>query len=419
MADMFRPLPLFIGFRYTRAKRRSHFVSFVSLASMLGIALGVAVLITVLSVMNGFDHEIHNRIFSLARQVTITGEAGAVNNWSALEKVVLRTDHVLAAAPYVSSQGMLSRQGMVNGVMVNGILPEQEAQISSIQKMMSAGSMSALTPGKFGIVIGQQIATNLSAEVGDKITLVIPQASVTPVGVIPRFKPFTVVGIFHVGEGFGYDSSAAFINLNDAQKLFQMGNSVTGLNLKISDLYVAPLVSHSLRLTLPEEYAVSDWTNIYGTYFKAIQMEKTTMFVVLLFIIAVAAFNLVSSLVMTVNDKQADIAILRTLGASPRAIMMIFMVQGGIIGAFGTLLGVVGGIVLALNAPELVKILEQIFNTHFISASIYFINYLPSKLEWLDVVRIGVTALILSLLATLYPAWRAAKTQPAEALRYE
>lgn len=415
---MFRPLSLYIGLRYTRAKKRSHFVSFISLASMFGIALGITVLITVLSVMNGFDNEIHNRIFSMARQVTIRNFV-AGSDWQKIKKEVDKHQDVIASAPFVDGQGILTKDGRVKGVIVTGILPEQEAKISQMQNTVEQGSMLALKPGEFGIVLGQAIAGYLDASIGDKVVLVTPTATMTPMGVEPRFRRFTVVGIFHVGEGFGYDAGMAFINLHDAQKLFALGDNIAGLNLKVKELDRAPLVSAELETMLNGEYYISNWTHEFGPTFKAIQMEKTTMFIVLLFIIAVAAFNLVSSLVMSVSDKQSDIAILRTLGASPRMIMSIFMVQGGIIGIFGTLLGVIGGIVLALNAPELVRLLEQICRTHFISASVYWIDYLPSRLVWADVWHVGVATLIMSLLATIYPAWRAAKTQPAEALRYE
>lgn len=417
---MFRPLAVYIGLRYTRAKKRNHFISFISLASMIGIALGITVLITVLSVMNGFDYEIHSRIFSMARQVTVRNFAAEIgNDWQVIKKEVEKNREVIASAPFVDGQGMLTKDGRVRGVIINGILPDQEAQISQMQNTVKQGSMLALKPGEFGIVLGQAIAAYLDASIGDKVILVTPSVSMTPLGVAPRFKRFSVVGIFHVGEGFGYDAGMAFINLYDAQKLFALGDNVTGLNLKIKDLDLAPLVSKELEAKLDGNYYISNWTNEYGTQFKAIQMEKTAMFIVLLFIIAVAAFNLVSSLVMTVNDKQSDIAILRTLGASPRMVMSIFMVQGCIVGILGTLLGVISGILLALNAPELVKLLEQICRTHFISASIYWIDYLPSRLVWTDVWHVGLATLIMSLLATVYPAWRAAKTQPVEALRYE
>lgn len=416
---MFRPLALYIGLRYTRAKKRNHFVSFIALASMLGIALGITVLITVLSVMNGFDHEIRDCVFSMARQVTITGYDGMISNWQGMGKEIAKNTEVVASAPFIMGQGMLTKDGVVHGVEVSGILAGQEQRISEMQKNMVQGSMFRLTAGTFGIVLGQTMARSLGATIGDKVILVTPQATMTPIGLEPRFKKFTVVGVFHVSEAFGYDATTAFINIYDAQKLFGLRGSITGFNIKIKNLYRAPMVAAELSRQFHNNYFASDWTYKYGSYFQAIRMEKTMIFVILLFIIAVATFNLVSSLVMTVTDKQSDIAILRTLGATPRMIMSIFVVQGGIIGLCGTLLGIFGGVLLALNAPYLVRLLEEILHTNFISAGIYFIDYLPSKLEFSDVWHVGLIALVMSLLATIYPAWRAAKIQPAQALRYE
>jgi lipoprotein-releasing system permease protein len=416
--NMFRPLSIYIGLRYTRAKKRNGFVSFISFASVLGIALGITVLITVLSVMNGFDYEIHNRIFSMAHQVTIRG-LNPEDNWRAIKEKIEKNSEVIASAPYISDQGILTKDGKVRGVIVNGILPKYEEKISQMQKMVEQGSMAMLKDGEFGIVIGKEIANYLDVTIGDKVVLVTPTATMTPMGIEPRFKKFTVVGVFYVGGGFGYDAGMVFINMYDAQKLFNFGNNITGLNLKIKNLDRAVLVSRELEKTFGNAYYVSNWTHEYGPTFKAIQMEKTTMFIVLLFIIAIAAFNLVSSLIMTVNDKQADIAILRTLGASPRMIMEIFMVQGVVIGVFGIFLGVIGGVLLALNAPYLVNLLEELCNTHFIAASVYWIDYLPSRLLWADVWHVGLATLLMSLLATIYPAWRASKTVPVEALRYE
>ena len=387
---------------------------------MFGIALGVAVLITVLSVMNGFDFQIHKHLFNISNQVTVSDISGSLANWQQLNKQVTQTKGVVASAPYVSGQGMLSHQGTVQGIMLTGILPKQETTVSTIGKHMVQGSMNALTSGSFGIVIGQTLAVNLGATVGDKITLITPKATATPIGVMPRFKRFKVVGVFRLGDGaFGYDSGVVFTNLHDAQKLMQMGDNISGIRVKVDNLYAAPQVASKLMQELPERYQVSNWTQQYATYFQAISMEKTMMFVILLFIIAVAAFNLISSLVMTVTDKQADIAILRTLGAKPRTIMAIFMIQGSIIGFLGTIIGVIGGILLAIYAPNIVNFIEHTFHTQFISASIYFINYLPSKLELSNVLHVGLAAFGMSLLATIYPAWKASKTQPAEALRYE
>lgn len=416
---MFYPLVLYIGLRYTCSKRRNHFISFISLASMVGIALGVTVLITVLSVMNGFDYEIHQRIFNMAEQVKITGANGGIKNWQKLQSQAIEVPRVIAASPFVSGQGMINNAGLVSGVVINGIEPTLDKKVLSVDSSMTEGSMDKLKAGSFGIVLGWDLAMQLGLKVGDKVMLITPQATLTPVGVLPRFKRFTVMGIFHVGGGFGYDTSVVFMHLQDAQKLLEMDDTVTGVRLKVRNLYDAPWVAEHLANILPADYLITDWTKDYGTYFRAIQMEKTTMFVVLMFIIAVAAFNLVSSLVMTVTDKRSDIAILRTLGASPRTIMSIFMVQGSIIGIIGTIIGVIGGVLLALNAPRLVQILEHYLHTHFISDTIYFINYLPSRLVLSDVVHVGAITLVMSFLATLYPAWRASKTQPAEALRYE
>jgi lipoprotein-releasing system permease protein len=416
---MFLPLSFCIGLRYTCSKRRNHFISFISLISVLGIALGVTVLITSLSVMNGFDYEIHNRIFSMAEHVKISGIDGGLSDWHGLEQEVVKVSRVVAAAPYIAGQGMANNSGTVSGVVVNGILPQQEKGVSAIDDVMKQGSMADLKPGSFGVIIGLELAMRLGVGMGDKLMLITPRAVSSPVGVLPVHKRFTVVGIFNVGGGFGYDSGVVFIHLNDAQKLFQMGNDVSGLRLRVQSLYDAPAVTSELERTLSPDYLVTNWTREYGAYFKAIKMEKTMIFILLMFIIAVASFNLVSSLVMTVNDKRSDIAILRTLGASPATIMSIFMVQGSVIGLVGTLAGIVGGVLLALNAPVLVVALEHLLNVNFISSSVYFIDHLPSRLMLEDVVRVGGFAFVMSLLATIYPAWRAAKTQPAEALRYE
>ncbi len=418
---MYHPIVLYIGLRYTKAKQRNNFISFISLVSMGGIALGVMVLITVLSVMNGFDYEIREKVFSVARQVTISGYDGAISDWQGLEKKLQKYDEVTASAPFITGQGMLSKDGLATGVLINGIIPEKENQVMGLNRFIVQGSGQSLVAGSFGIILGEGVASLINASLGDRVVLIVPRATITPLGMEPRFKRFTVVGIFHVGNGFAnYDTTMAFVHLHDAGKLFRVqGDDATGINLKLRDLYRAPLVSRELRKQLVGQYTIVDWTNQYGSFFKAIQMEKTTMFVVLLFIIAIAAFNLVSSLVMSVTDRQSDIAILRTLGATPKMIMAIFIVQGGIVGLGGTLLGVLGGIILALNAPTLVMLLEKILHTSFISAGIYFIDYLPSKLIFYDILRVGLSSLSMSLLATIYPAWQAAIIDPALVLRHE
>lgn len=414
---MFRPYPLYIGLRYTRAKRRNHFVSFISLVSMLGIALGVTVLITVLSVMNGFDYQIRNRIFEMAEQVAVTGYDNGISNWQSLANQVKQYPDVLQVAPFVSGQGLLAAGGISSPALIKGVQPDLEVKVSQLPSKMLQGSFNNLSPQSFGIVLGQGTADQLGLQMGDKVVLFTPQASVTPVGAIPRFKRFTVVGIFSAGSNM--DSGLAYINMQDAQALYGLGSSVTGLRLKVSDLYAAPRVSQELAAGLQQRYLISNWTQQFGDFFKAIKMEKTMMFFILVLIIAVAAFNLVSSLVMIVTDKRPEIAILRTLGASPRMIMFIFMIQGCMVGIIGTILGLMGGVLLALNAPEIVAGIQRVFNVQLISSSVYLVDYLPSKLEWSDLWHVSLIALALCLIATLYPAWQASRTQPAEALRYE
>lgn len=416
---MFRPLALFIGLRYTRAKRRNHFISFISLTSMIGIALGVTVLITVLSVMNGFDQEIRNRIFGMANHITISGVNGSVSNWQQLADQAQSYPDVVGVAPFVSGQGILVSHGFNHPALVTGIAPKSEVRVSYLQQKMVAGSLFNLRPGQFGIVLGEQLALNLGVWTGDKVTLLIPSATITPLGVMPRFKPFTVVGVFHIGNGFSFDTDMAFINLQDAQKLYQLGANVSGIRLKLDNLYLAPQLSVKIAQHLPNNYIVNNWTDEYGSIFHAIALEKTMMFLILILLVAIAAFNLVSTLVMVVTDKRADIAILRTLGATPQTILLIFMVQGTIIGLAGTLLGLIGGITLALHATEIVNCIQQTFHVQLMSSNVYYVNYLPSLLLWKDVWHISLAAFLMSLLATIYPAWRAARTQPAEALRYE
>lgn len=416
---MYRPVAINIGMRYTRAKRRNHFISFIAFTSMFGIALGVMVLITVLSVMNGFDYQIRHRFFSMAPQVTVSSLTGRIPDWNNTMGEVLKTKGVLAAAPFVGGQGLLTHSGLVVPVIASGILPDYENKVTDIKAKMVAGKLSDLKPGSFNVILGQQLADNLAAVVGDKINLMIPKASVTPVGMIPRFRRFKVVGIFSAGTGFNFDSRLAFINLQDAQALFELGKTVTGLRLKINNIYAAPSISSTLMQKLQGSYQVTNWTQEFGAFFKAIKMEKTMMFLILILIIAVAAFNLVSSLVMVVNDKQADIAILRTFGAMPRTILAIFMVQGTFVGFIGTFIGVVGGIILSLNATDIVNWLQNVFHYQFLSSNVYFVDYLPSRLQWMDVVHVSLIALLLSFFATIYPAWRASRVQPAEALRYE
>jgi lipoprotein-releasing system permease protein len=414
------PFELFIGLRYTRAKRRNHFISFISMTSMVGIALGVAALIVVLSVMNGFQHELRSRILGVASHLQISGANNALSNWQGVAEFVRGQPEVQASAPYIMAQGMLSFGQAVQGTIVRGVLPEQEDKVAEIGQHIRAGRFDALKPGGFGIVLGADLALALGVGIGDKVVVMAPQGQFTPTGMVPRLKQFRVVGIFQVGM-YEYDSALALIHLQDAATLYRMGDKVSGLRLKLDDLYRAPQVSRELGLKLGPQgaYYISDWTEQHANFFRAVQMEKRVMFVILALIVAVAAFNIVSTLVMAVTDKRADIAILRTLGASPRSIMRIFIVQGALIGVIGTLMGVAGGVLLALNIETVVPFIEHILGIQFLAKDVYYISDLPSELQWSDVTMITSMSLVLSLLATLYPSWRGAKTNPAEALRYE
>ncbi len=413
-----QPFELLVGLRYTRAKRRNHFISFISLASMIGIALGVMALIVVLSVMNGFQKEIRARILGVASHIQISGPNEKLVNWQAVAAQLPQFADVRASAPYVMGQGLLTFDSNVKGVLIRGILPEQEQKVADIHSHMLAGELTDLRAGEFGIVLGAVLARDLGVGLGDKVTLVTPQGQVTPAGMMPRLKQFRVVGVFRI-DMHEYDSGLALIQMNDAQRLFRLGDDVSGLRLKLSDVMLAPKVTHELIRGLKADAYVADWTQQHANYFRAVQIEKRMMFIILTLIIAVAAFNLVSTLVMTVTDKQADIAILRTLGASPGSIMKIFMVQGALVGFVGTALGVTSGIVVALNIDVIVPAIERLIGTHILSGEVYMITQLPSDLQWADVSSIGIVSLVLSLLATLYPSWRAARINPAEALRYE
>jgi lipoprotein-releasing system permease protein len=409
---------LLVGLRYTRAKRRNHFISFISLTSMLGIALGVAALIVVLSVMNGFQKEVRARILSVVSHVQITGADSRLEDWQVVARESAAHPQVAAAAPFVNAQGMLLFGASVRGVVVRGIVPELEQKVAEIGLHMKAGKLESLVPGEFGIVLGSELARALGARDGDKVTLIAPQGLVTPAGILPRLKQFTLVGVFEVGM-FEYDSGLALIHLEDAQKLYGMGDRASGVRLKLHDLFQSREVTRDLMTRLRGDLYVSDWTRSHANYFRAVQIEKTMMFIILLLIVAVAAFNIVSTLVMAVTDKQSDIAILRTLGASPGGIMKIFIVQGALIGAIGTLIGVAGGIVLALNIDVVVPFLERLLNVQFLSREVYYITDLPSDLQKSDVLSIALVSLALAFFATLYPSWRAARVNPAEALRYE
>jgi len=415
---MIHPLELFIGLRYTRAKRRNHFISFISLASMLGTALGVTALITVLSVMNGFGEELRGRILSVAAHVTVTGYGGDLTDWQSVQKRAVVNEGVLGSAPYVLAQGLLTVHGKSSGVMVRGIVPAEEASVSSLGDNMKGGKLDDLAAGEYRIILGQELAFSLGVWVGDKVTLMAPQASVTAAGILPRMKRFTVVGVFEAGM-YEYDSGLVLIDMSDAQTLYRLADQVSGLRLKLDDIDAAPLFALDLEKQLGANYRVRNWTQEHVSFFRALKIEKNVMFVILMLIVAVAAFNLVSTLVMVVTDKQADIAILRTLGMSPGNIMSVFVYQGTIIGFIGTLLGMAGGIALALNVSAIVSAIEGFFQVQFMPPDLYYISGFPSRLDWHDVTIIGVLSFVMSVLATIYPAWRASRTMPAEALRYE
>ena len=415
------PFELFVGLRYTKAKRKNHFISFISFTSMIGIALGVAALIIVLSVMNGFQAELRNRILGVASHLEITGANNQLSNWPKLAKEVKSNPEVIASAPYVMAQGMLSNSQAVQGAIVRGVLPKLENQVADLGKHMKVGSLNDLKAGEFNIVLGADLAHLLGIGIGEKVVLLAPQGQFTPTGVVPRIKQFKVVGLFQIGM-YEYDAGLALIHIDDAAKLYRMGNNVSGLRLKLDDLFDAPTMSAKLSQRLNQVdsmYFVTDWTQQHANFFKAVQLEKRVMFIILTLIVAVAAFNIVSTLVMAVTDKRADIAIMRTFGASPGSIMRIFIVQGALIGVIGTLMGAVIGVLIALNIDTIVPLLESIFHVQFLAKDVYYISDLPSKVEWPDVITIVVMSFVLSLFATLYPSYKASKINPAEALRYE
>ncbi len=415
---MFYPLPVWIGLRYTRAERRNHFISFISFISTTGISLGVIVLITVLSVMNGFHKEVRERILGMASHADIHALAGGLSDWQDAISKAMQHPRVTGAAPYIESQAMLSNGREVSGALLRGILPDQEPKVVDVSEHMLMGSLDDLQPGKFGIILGQELASVLGVMLGDKVTTVIPKLTATPVGAVPRMKRFTVVGIFSVGMG-EYDRGIAMIHMQDAARLQRMQDQVTGIRLKLDDVFAAKKVSRELAQQFSGYFRVLNWTDHHRNFFSALKMEKRMMGLLLFFIVVIAAFNIVATLVMVVVDKRSDIAILKTFGASPRQIMSIFIIQGSIIGLVGTLVGVVGGMLLAMNVEQVVGAIESLFHVQFIDPNIYYISKLPSDLHWQDVLLVGGGSLLCSFLMTLYPAWNAYRTLPAEALRYE
>ena len=414
---MFHPLQLFIGLRYTRAKRRNHFISFISLVSMLGIAVGVMALIAVMSVMNGFQGDMQERILGMVAHASIESVDGGIADWRDTVKKVENSPHVVGAAPYLDAQAML-RGRRTGYAVVHGIVPEQEPKVSNVGDKLLSGSLAQLTPGSFHVILGNELAMQLGVRVGDKVTVMVPELSVTPIGAVPRSKNCVVVGVFAVGFA-EYDTGVALMNLDDTVTLLR-AEGAGGIRLKLDDMFDAYKIASGLRDRFERQYfRITTWETSHQNFFSAVKMEKTVMFIILSLIVGVAAFNLVSTLIMLVTDKQADIAILRTLGISPNKVMGIFTVQGVIVGSFGILLGLVGGVLLAWNIPVVAKWLEHTFNFEILPADIYYINEVPSDLHWSDVGWVAAIAWVFCLLATLYPAWRAARTQPAAALRYE
>lgn len=413
---------LLVGLRYVRAKRRNvsggGFISFISFVSMAGIALGVAALIVVLSVMNGFQQELRTRILGVASHAQIGAFSGDLPNWAQYAQIAKGHKEVVATAPFVQQQAMLSMDQTVRGSVVRGIEPTLEDKVAEFAKHMRAGQLTDLRAGEFGVILGVELARALAVQTGDKVTLIAPQGLVTPAAVLPRLKQFRVVGIFEAGM-FEFDSGLALIHIKDAQTLYQMGESVSGVRLQLTDMFLARQLVAKLSQELPPETWVTDWTQSHANFFRAVQMEKTVMFIILSLIVAVAAFNIVSALVMAVQDKRADIAILRTLGASPGSVMTIFVIQGALMGIIGLGLGVTLGVALALNISTLVPWIERTLGVQFLAKDVYYISDLPSQLLWGDVIGVVGIAFVLTLVATLYPSWRASRINPAEALRYE
>jgi len=409
---------LMVGLRYTRARRRNRFISINSLVSMIGIAVGVWALIVVLSVMNGFQKEVRERILGVASHVQISAAGSRLADWQSIAKIAEKQPHVLATAPFVQAQAMLAAGPAVRGALVRGILPEQEDKVADLGQHMRMGTLGALKPGGFGVVLGADLARALRVLPGDKVVFVAPQGLVTPAGVIPRLKQFTVVGIFEAGIADA-DAALALVHMQDAQALYQLGDNVTGVRLKLDDLFAARPVARELLAQLPQDTYATDWTQTNANFFRAVEIEKRMMFIILTLIVLVAAINIISTLVVAVKDKQADIAILRTLGARPGSVMQIFIVQGMIIGVIGTLVGVGLGVITAINIDVIVPAIENVLGFKFLSKDVYLIPELPSDLQSGDVLAITAMALVLSFVATLYPSWSASRTNPADALRYE
>jgi lipoprotein-releasing system permease protein len=409
---------LLIGRRYLRSNRGNRYVSLISVISMVGVAIGVAVLIVVLSVMNGFESELRGRILSMTAHASISALGAGINNWEVLEESSLRNPQIKAAAPYIEDQALLIAGGLTSGASLIGVLPAEQRKLVDIESKMREGSLDRLASRRYGIVLGTELAKELGVKLDDRVIVVTSQPVTTPVGVRPLMKSFKVVGIFASGM-YEFDRTLAYVHMEDAARLYRMGNEVTGLRLRLDDMFKAPSVVRELAVSLGGGYYVADWTSKHANFFRSIQLAKSILYLMLLLVVAVAAFNIIATLVMVVKDKQSDIAILRTLGASPRSVLSIFITQGTLIGLIGTLSGVALGVLLAVNLQTLVHWLEQLLGISFLDAKVYFMSDLPGQVQWDDVVKISLTTFALCCLSTLYPAWRAARTQPAQALRHE
>ena len=415
---MFNWFEIWMGTRYVRARSSNRFVSLISAISMLGIAIAVAVLIIVLSVVNGFERELKDRLLLMSAHATIEDPREGLSAWQGRVVDAVANPRVRAAAPFVDGQALIVHGEQLSGIQLRGIDPVLEDEVSGVSEVITSGSLSSLADRGFGIVLGEELANVLRAGLGDKVSVVLAEGIVTPAGVMPRYKRFTVQGIYRVGM-YEFDRRLAFIHIADAQRLYRKGETVSGIRLAVNEIYSAPAIVREVALDMGEPVLVSDWTRSHVNFFRSIQITKSILFVILLLVVAVAAFNIVSTLVMVVKDKQADIAILRTVGANPSTILKIFMTQGSIIGVVGTLAGVALGVTFTLNLETIVSFMESVFGIKFLAADVYFISDLPADLHLADVVKISTIALILALASTVYPAWRGARTMPAEALRYE
>ena len=417
ITKMRKPYEVFIGLRYVMSKRRNRFISFISLISILSISVGVIVLTTVLSVINGFESSLTEHLIGMETDATVIAYDDSLNNWEIVADQIQLHPEIKGVAPYLQSEAMVTSGEKAKGVIVRGILPETEPKVSFIAEKMINGNLDALVAGQFGVIIGADLMELLKVNTGDKITLVSPTANVTPAGIIPRLKRFTIAGVYDT-DMYEFDSAMVFTHLDDADRFFRAGRP-TGLRLKTTDAMQAPHASREAMRTVPGRYGVIDWTQRHVNYFLSVKMTKKMMSVILVLIVAVATFNIISTLMMAVTDKQADIAVLRTLGASPGSIMKIFIIQGAVIGIAGITLGVAGGVWLAGNIDVIVSAIERFLQVKFMAPEVYYVSELPSDLHWRDVVVTAMVAFLFTVMATLYPAWRAAQVQPAEALRYE